>query len=79
MKPEMTETPWTQDQVESLNGYQERGMMHPFTCGSDECRAATGGAPLLATPSGWVCRHCTYRQYWAHPWMADWSWAEWAL
>lgn len=73
-RPGAVETPWTPEQVESLNAYQHAGMMHPFTCGDDACRAVTGGAALLATPSGWVCTRCTYRQFWAHAWMADWSW-----
>lgn len=72
--PGTVQTPWTQGQVDSLNAFQRSGVMHPFTCGDDACRAATDGEELLATPSGWVCRRCTYRQFWAHAWMTDWSW-----
>jgi hypothetical protein len=72
--PGAVETPWTPEQVESLNAFQSAGTMHPFTCGDSDCRAATGGEAMLATPSGWACRRCTYRQYWAHACMTDWSW-----
>lgn len=70
----ITQAPWTPEQVASLTGFQQRGSMHPFTCGRDECRRATGSEPLTATVGGWVCPHCDYRQDWAHAWMADWSW-----
>ena len=61
--------PWTPEQVESLNAYQASGAMHPFTCGNDSTHRI-----LLATPSGWVCSDCDWRQNWAHSWMADWEW-----
>ena len=67
--------PWTEDQVESLNQYQESGVMHPFTCGH-------GSHDLHATKEGWVCTICekegrTYTQNWCHTFMADWSWKNW--
>jgi hypothetical protein len=67
--------PWTTGEVASLNAYQAAGVMHSFTCGKDECRASHRDV-LLATPSGWVCRHCGYRQCWAHTWMTDGSWRQ---
>lgn len=61
---------FTEDQVASLNAYQEAGIMHPFTCGTMGCRA-----DLVATTEGWVCpTGCGYTQDWAMNWMADWSW-----
>lgn len=30
--------PWTDDEVESLNAYQQSSVMHPFTCGECENR-----------------------------------------
>lgn len=54
--------PWTWAQVEALNEHQTNGLMHPYTCGDEP---QEHGA-LLATPSGWICRSCMYRQNWAH-------------
>ena len=62
--------PWTNEQVDALNRFQREGRMHPFTCGGEH----TGGAPvLIASHDGWHCPHayCTYRQDWAHAFMAD--------
>jgi hypothetical protein len=57
--------PWTAEQVETLNRYQASGLMHPYTCPNWH------GEPverrnLLATEAGWTCRHCDYKQDWAH-------------
>lgn len=61
---------FTDDQVASLNGYQAAGVMHPFTCGTDKCRA-----DLVATNEGWVCPNgCGYTQNWAHDFMLNWAW-----
>ncbi|MFJ3200968.1 hypothetical protein [Streptomyces sp. NPDC086989] len=59
--------PWTSEQVQALNDYQERGDMHPYTCGALH---PSGRSPVLdATHSGWVCPDpaCGYTQ--------DWAWA----
>ncbi len=66
-------SPWTPDQVASLNAYQQSGVMHPFTCGDTECRRVCS-EPLAARGDGWYCMRCGYTQDWAHAWMADWSW-----
>ena len=63
--------PWTAEQVQALNDYQQRGKMHPFTCGAEH---ATGVSPVLdATASGWICPdpECTYTQTWAWSHMLD--------
>lgn len=69
---------WTDEQVTSLNDYQLYGMMHPFTCpnrGDSPHRTSKGDhGALVATPDGWRCPDCAYRQDWAHPWMIDRSW-----
>lgn len=62
--------PWTQDQVDALNRHQATGPFHPYTCpnrndGRHQDRGVDLGA-LVATPSGWICSDCTYRQDWAH-------------
>lgn len=61
---------WTPEQVESANGFQRAGFMHPFTCGNG-C-----GADLVAHADGWHCptTGCGYRQTWAHGFMLDGSW-----
>jgi hypothetical protein len=59
--------PWTDDQVESLNRYQQEAFMHPFTC-------INSHTFLRATTDGWVCDECDYKQNWCHAFMADWSW-----
>lgn len=56
--------PWDRETVDGLNRYQQAGWMHPFTCGN-------GHGDLLATPSGWVCSSCMYRQNWAYAWMVQ--------
>lgn len=58
---------FTKDQVESLNGYQNCGRWHPFTC-------PCGAGSLTATENGWICDSCDYTQDWAHQFMVDWSW-----
>ena len=59
--------PWTADQVESLNAYQQCDRCHPFT--------GEQGETLLATPDGWRSSpNGPVSQKWAHAWMADWSW-----
>ena len=67
--------PFTPEQVESLNGFQQSGYWHPFTCGGKvdgkDCRSI-----LRATENGWVCDHCSYTQDWAHDFMANDKWRE---
>lgn len=65
--------PWTLEQVEALNFYQRAGVFHPYTCGTKEKHAPGAEENLLATPSGWVCPSCNYRQNWAHGFSADWE------
>lgn len=60
--------PFTPEQVEALNAYQEKGYFHPFTCPGEEDE---GDAPcpsrnLIATEAGWVCSCGRYTQDWAH-------------
>ena len=59
-------TPFTEEQVEALNAYQEEGRFHPFTCGNDSRHRN-----LVATPEGWRCPDCDYTQNWAHGFMAQ--------
>jgi hypothetical protein len=62
---QIVRAPWTPEQVDALNRWQQDKQVHPFTCGGDECRAT-----LYATPDGWRCPMCGYTQTWAHQFMA---------
>lgn len=70
-RPDRAFAPWVDAEVESLNAFQNAGVMHPFTCGNDSRHEV-----LHATAGGWECPSCDYRQDWAHEWMADGSWRE---
>lgn len=67
---ELVHAPWSADQVASLNAYQSSGVFHPYTCG----KRCNGEGVLTATPGGWACPACGYRQGWVLAWMADWRW-----
>jgi hypothetical protein len=62
--PGIISTPWTPQQVATLNRYQRESGVHPFTCGAqDHFFRPT----LLATVKGWRCPdpECTFTQEWA--------------
>lgn len=63
-------TPWTDDQVKSINEFQELAPMHPFTC---ICSRV-----LYATSEGMKCHECEYTQNWVHQVMIDWTWKKYA-
>lgn len=66
--------PWTDAQIESLNGYQESGVGHPFT---GERQPNGDETILIATKEGWIEREGgPVVQTWAHPFMANGSWKE---
>ena len=69
-----TNAPFTPDQVESINGFQQAGWMHPFTCDSGDCRRGESGGVLVATEEGMHCRTCDWKQGWVMPFMADNGW-----
>lgn len=70
-------TIWTSEQVERLNEFQN-GYGHAFTCPNrseplhrfyqDEEEGEDLGQ-LYATPQGWICHACDYRQFNAHDFM----------
>ena len=63
----LIESPWTQQQVERANAWQAAANFHPYTCGQRSERPPhVGESELVATPDGWVCRFCDYKQGWAH-------------
>lgn len=69
----MSRAPWTPEQVAALNARQRDGSYHPFTCGGNRTDAnhLDGEGVLVATPDGWVCPYCDYRQNWAHAEMLE--------
>lgn len=57
--------PFTEEQINNINDYQNRGMFHPFTC-------TTGSHTLIANADGLYCPNCPdYHQDWVHDGMAD--------
>lgn len=74
MKEGQIEAPFTKEQVEALNNYQNHGMFHPFTCCSHEgCERSKreDQGLLIATEEGWVCPCGKWKQNWAHEFMAE--------
>lgn len=71
------EAPFSNEQVKSLNDYQQERIFHPFTCDrkSPECETKTNPddilaeGVLIATTEGWVCPCGKYKQNWAHSFM----------
>ncbi len=68
------EAPWTDEQIEQLNRFQQCEFVHPFT----GTRGPNGEErALIATPDGWVeSLGGPVVQTWAHSFMADGSWEE---
>ena len=72
--------PWTEEQVKNLNEYQNDDRWHPFTCGGERRDELHQVYALIhkkhdygileATPEGWICPVCDYKQIWAHAFMA---------
>ena len=56
------ETLWSEQTVKELNEYQNNGKFHPYTC----INYHDGDRNLIATKDGWICKHCDYKQNWAH-------------
>lgn len=56
--------PFTQDQVNHINEFQESGIVHEFTCPNDR-------SILFASQTGLGCPVCDYEQDWVHDVMAD--------
>lgn len=67
MSIQQIRAPFTPDQVEQLNRYQNFGFVHEFTCANNH----EGNRVLIASAEGWKCPSCDYTQNWAHAFMAD--------
>ena len=81
---EKVKAPYTDEQVKSLNEFQNNGIIHPFTCCSpsyiNECTRAckeidgkivegTTDGLLVATKDGWICPCGKYKQDWSYKFM----------
>lgn len=71
--------PWSGEEVDSLNGFQRSGAMHPLTCpsrgdGQHVARPEVDLGTLTATSVGWICPDCDYRQNRAHEFMVNGEW-----
>jgi len=69
----ITRPPWTQEQVDALNHFQNCGHVHPFTCGGNRTDAhhLDGEGVLIATKDGWKCPYCDYTQNWCLDFMLE--------
>jgi hypothetical protein len=67
---DQVQAPWSDDQVDALNAWQQLDHVHPFTCPEDHL---AGAVSLVATPTGWVCPQgkCKRTQSWAYRLMLD--------
>ena len=79
------QAPWTAEQVERLNEWQNCEWTHEFTCPlhaddqhretstfvipSDGPAYSVDGGKLVARLDGWHCLVCGYHQTWAHDFM----------
>ena len=63
---ELINAPFTPDQVNTLNAYQDLGITHPYTCALRSQHPGEEGI-LIATTKGWKCPEdkCEYTQDWA--------------
>lgn len=63
--------PWTDEEVESIKGFQEAGSFHPFTCPEHTDFELIPYTEALLCP----LTNCMYKQTWVHSFMADGSWS----
>lgn len=59
--PVVPEDVFTDEECFNLNAHQHNSQRHPYTCGND----SQNHRPLIATPQGWRCADCDYKQNWA--------------
>jgi len=65
---EQIRAPFTDEQVEALNKWQNAGYVPDFTCCGEYCTRSeeNNEGKLIATPDGWVCPCGQYTQDWAN-------------
>lgn len=62
----MSIPPFSEDQIKSINEFQNSEVMHPFTCCDHQS--------MVAEKDGMRCLKCNRLQEWVHEWMANWEW-----
>ncbi len=63
----MSKAPFTADQIEAFNRFQQSGQFHPMTCGNRHLHTAPDDeGVLVADENGLHCPTCNYRQDWCH-------------
>jgi hypothetical protein len=67
-EPAYVYAPWSDEQVENINYYQQAGAFHPFTC---RCPHPVRNSRLKAFSERLFCEHCKFEQLWVFPHMAD--------
>jgi len=72
MSNEIRSAPFTNEECEHFNAFQEELMFHPFTCGNDSSHKV-----LVATPDGLICPDCDYTQNWMHGMQATFRKEDW--
>lgn len=63
-------SPWTDEEVDSINAWQESNAVHPFTCPCDHPET-DDHVSLVATEASLFCPECDYEQNWVHGFMVD--------
>lgn len=69
------EAPFTQEQVDCINRFQQSSQFHPFTCCGDdipECQRSSGENQgiLIANTDGLICPCSKYKQDWVTEYMS---------
>jgi hypothetical protein len=63
-KFELIIAPFSANQVEAINKYQDNDFVHPLTCGNNRTdeNHTDGEGILKATKDGLICPFCDYKQ-----------------
>ena len=73
MEDDRIKAPFTDEQVERINKFQNSRTFHPYTCMGAYCNRskATNGGILIAKNEGLVCPCGKYQQYECNSFMVD--------
>lgn len=75
--PHVLHAPFTPEQVQSLNDFQNEAPLHPFTCNGGHLpkeHVHDHEVVLIAHEDGWHCPECDYVQDWCWPFQANGEW-----
>ncbi len=71
MDQDRVKAPFTNEQVERINKFQESNAFHPYTCMGAYCNRIPYGGRLIATNEGFVCPCGKYTQDWCNIFMIE--------